>query len=94
MDARSAVQWIILIFVVLVGFCFPAFSDSVRICNSQTGLRIPAQPDSSKSWTADTLTETPGHFTIRYFNVTTDLAHTKVLDMQIFWKGGDSKKET
>lgn len=84
MDIRSAVQWLVAILSVLMGFCVSAFAGPTYVCSGHFDLRIPADPDNSKGWMADAIIEITDHFTIGDLDVGITLRHTNVFDLQLF----------
>jgi len=88
MDARSEVQWIVVILVVVVGASFPVFAGPVHIYGGDFNLPIPALDDPKseygQGWMDDAIIEIPGHFTIHDLDVRINITHTNVFDLQIF----------
>ena len=88
MDARSAMQWIVAILVVVVGVSFPVFAGPVHIYGGDFNLPIPkldsSDPYISKGWMADAVIEILDHFTIHDLDVRISITHTNVFDLQIF----------
>ncbi|HIJ54092.1 MAG TPA: hypothetical protein HPP66_13220 [Planctomycetes bacterium] len=88
MDARSAMQWIVAILVVVVGVSFPVFAGPVHIYGGDFNLPIPkldsSDPYISKGWMGDAVIEIPDHFTIHDLDVRISITHTNVFDLQIF----------
>ena len=88
MDARSAVQWIVTILVVVVGGSFPVFAGPVYTYGGDFDLPIP-KPDSddpyvSKGWMDDAVIEITDHFTIYDLDIRIGITHTNVFDLQLF----------
>ncbi len=84
MDAHSAVQWIVAIFVIVAGGSFPVFAGPVHIYGGEFDLPIPANPDDTRGWMADAIIEITDHFTIHDLDVRINITHTSVFDLQIF----------
>ena len=84
MDIRSAVQWLVAILAVLMGFCVSASAGPTYVYSGHFNLRIPADPDSSKDWMYDAIIEITDHLTICDIDVGITLRHTNVFDLHIF----------
>jgi len=87
----------IAVFLIGVGFCFPAFADIAPVIYSQDfDLPIPkpdiSDPCVSKGWMEDAIIQVPHHFTIYDLNVGISLTHTSAFDLQIFLKGPTNEK--
>jgi len=88
MDARSAMQGIVAILLVVVGVSFPVFAGPVYIYGGDFNLPIPkldsSDPHISKGWMADAIIEIDDHFKIYDLNVRINVTHTNVFDLQLF----------
>jgi subtilisin-like proprotein convertase family protein len=84
MDVLSRTQWIIIILLVLVLFCFPVLADEVYTFSGDFNLRIPADPDDSRGWMDDAVIEVDCHITILALDVGFTLTHSNVSDLEIF----------
>jgi len=84
MDIRSAIQWLVVILAVLMGFCVSASAGPTYVYSGHFNLRIPADPDSSKDWMYDAIIEITDHLTIYDIDVGITLRHTNVFDLHIF----------
>jgi len=87
MDARSKVQWIVAVLVVVV-VSFPVFAGPVYTYGGAFDLPIPkldsGDPDVSKGWMDDAVVEITDHFIVSDIDVRINIAHTNVFDLQIF----------
>lgn len=88
MDARSAVQWIVAIIVIVAGGSFPVFAGQVYTYGGDFDLPIPkldsSDPDISKGWMDDAVIEITDNFIISDLDVRISITHTNVFDLQIF----------
>jgi subtilisin-like proprotein convertase family protein len=84
MDARSAVQRIVAILVIVAGACGGVYAGPVYTYRGDFDLRIPAEPNGSQGWMAEAIIDVPHHFTIHDIDVGISLTHTNVFDLQIF----------
>jgi subtilisin-like proprotein convertase family protein len=88
MDARSAVQWIVAILVIVVGASFPVFAGAVYTYGGDFDLPIPkrdsSDPDISKGWMDNAVIEIANHFVVFDLDVRISITHTNVFDLQIF----------
>ena len=84
MDARNAAQQIVAILVIVVGYCFPVFADTVHIYSGDFDLSIPAAPDDTRGWMADAIINVADNLIIHDLDVGINLTHTNVFDLQIF----------
>jgi len=90
MDARSAVQRIVVILLITGGACGgTVLAGSVHVYSGDFDLPIPADTDSSQGWMADAVIEIPDHFTIDDLDVSITVTHTCVFDLQIFIQSPD-----
>lgn len=83
MDARSAVQWIVAILVVVVGASFPVFGGTVYTYGGDVDIPLldPIGPGSSLT---EVVIEAPDHFIVTDLDVRISITHTNVFDLQIF----------
>ncbi len=88
MEARSAVQWIVAILVIVVGVSFPVFAGTVYTYGADFDLPIPkldsSDPDISKGWMDNAVIEIADHFVVFDLDVRISITHTNVFDLQIF----------
>ncbi|MGB2809397.1 MAG: proprotein convertase P-domain-containing protein, partial [Sedimentisphaerales bacterium] len=88
MDARSAVQWIVALLVIMVGISPPVFAGTVYTYGGDFDLPIPKldsiDPDISKGWMGDAVIEITDHFIVSALDVRIGITHTNVFDLQIF----------
>jgi subtilisin-like proprotein convertase family protein len=88
MDARNALQWSVAILVVVGGISFPVFAGTIEIYSGDFNLPIPkpdsSDPDISKGWMDDAVIDITDHFIIYDLDVGIRVAHTNVIDLQIF----------
>ncbi len=88
MDARSAVQWIVALLVIMEGASFPVFAAPVYTYGGDFDLPIPkldsSDPDISKGWMDDAVIEITDHFPVSDLDVRVSITHTNVFDLQIF----------
>ncbi len=88
MDARSAVQWIVALLVIMEGISFPVFASPVYTYGGDFDLPIPKldinDPDISKGWMDDAVIEITDHFIVSDLDVRVSITHTNVFDLQIF----------
>jgi len=86
MDARSAVQWIVAIFIV-AEVSFPVFGGTVYTYNNDLNLPIPSldDPESEygKGWMTDVIIEITDHFIISDLDVSVTLTHESLFDLQV-----------
>jgi len=54
MDALSGLKRIAACLFAQLMSCYPLFADSISSCKGDLNQRIPAQPDTGKSWMSDT----------------------------------------
>jgi len=87
MDARSAMQGIVAILVVVVGVSFPVFAGPVYTYRGDFNLPIPkldsSDPDISRGWMDDAIIEIPHHLIIDDIGVAISLTHDGLFDLQI-----------
>jgi len=62
----------------------PAWADVVCSYEGQFDLRIPANPKENRGWMNDAVMGVPSHLTIRDLDVSVDLTHTKIFDLQLY----------
>jgi len=95
MDARSAMQWIVTILVVVVGVSFPVFAGPVHIYGGDFNLPIPkldsSDPHLSKGWMADAVIEIPHNLIINDIDVAISLTHEGLFDLQILLQSPGGK---
>ncbi len=84
MEARSTVQWIVAILVIVVGYCFPVFADTVHIYSGDFDLSIPAAPDDTRGWMADAIINVADNLILHDLDVGITATHTSVFDLQIY----------
>ncbi|MHC4084468.1 MAG: hypothetical protein ACYSU5_04570 [Planctomycetota bacterium] len=88
MDARSAVQWIVTLLVIMVGISPPVFARTVYTYGGDFDLPIPkldsSDPDISKGWMDDAVIEITDRFIVSDLDVRVSITHTNVFDLQIF----------
>jgi subtilisin-like proprotein convertase family protein len=60
------------------------WADVVCSYEGQFDLRIPAKTSDTKGWMNDAILDVPSHLTIRDLDVSVDLTHTKVFDVQLY----------
>lgn len=88
MEARSAVQWIVAIIVIVAGVSFPVFAGTVYTYGGDFDLPIPkpdsSNPDISKGWMDDAVIEITDNFIVSDLDVRISITHTNVFDLQIF----------
>jgi len=83
MDARSIEQWIVAIFLIGAGFCFPAFADlGPIICGREFNLPL-LDPNGPGSAMTEAVIEVPYFFVITDLNVQVDITHTRVFDLRL-----------
>lgn len=58
--------------------------DLVVSYSGQFDLPIPADPDASRGWMADAIIDVPHHWTVQDVDVSVDLTHTNVFDLQLY----------
>lgn len=69
---------------VVLGICLVASAAPVRIYGGDFALPIPASTSSSKGWMNDAIIQIPDHFIVADLDVSIDITHSKVFDLQIF----------
>ncbi len=79
-SARAAAAAII---IVLTVFTRSASADVVCSYEGQFDLRIPADPKASRGPMGDAVIDVPSHLIIRDLDVSVDLTHSKVFDLQL-----------
>jgi subtilisin-like proprotein convertase family protein len=86
MDARSAVQWIVAIFIV-AEISFPVFAGPVYTYSSDLNLPIPSPDDPEseygKGWMTDVIMEITDNFIVSDLDVSVNLAHESLFDLQV-----------
>lgn len=91
MEARSAVQWIVIFLVIMGEVSLPVFAGSVYTYGGDFDLPIPklntSDPDISKGWMDDAVIEITDHFFVSDLDVRISITHTNVFDLQIFLQG-------
>jgi hypothetical protein len=82
MDARSAGQWIVAIFIV-AEISFPVFGGTVYTYGGDVDIPLldPIGPGSSLT---EVVIEAPDHFIVTDLDVRISITHTNVFDLQIF----------
>lgn len=91
MDARSIEQWIVAIFFIGVGFCFPAFAGTTPIIYGQDfnlPLLDPVEPNESAM--TEAIIEVTDHFLVTDLNIRVDITHTHVFDLQLILESPSS----
>jgi len=83
MDARSAMQGIVAILIVVVGVSFPVFAAPVHIYGGDFNIPLldPIGPGSSLT---EVIIEVPDDFIVSDLDVRISITHTNVFDLQIF----------
>jgi len=61
-----------------------ARADVVCSYDGRFDLRIPAKTSDTKGWMNDAILDVPSHLTIGDLDVSVDLTHTKVFDVQLY----------
>ncbi|MHC4653548.1 MAG: proprotein convertase P-domain-containing protein [Planctomycetota bacterium] len=88
MDARSSVQWIVVLLVIMEGISPPVFAGTVYTYDGDFDLPIPkldsSDPDISKGWMDDAVIEITDRFIVSDLDVRVSITHTNVFDLQIF----------
>jgi subtilisin-like proprotein convertase family protein len=84
MSISNLIQRTVIIFIFLSGFCIPAFAGLVYSYSGEFDLRIPADPNSSRGPMDDAIIEIPDHLTISDLDISINLTHSNVFDLQIF----------
>jgi subtilisin-like proprotein convertase family protein len=84
MSITNLIQRIITLFVLIAGFCVPAFAGLVYSYSGEFDLRIPADPNSNRGPMDDAVIEIPDHLTISDLDIGINLTHSNVSDLQIF----------
>jgi len=74
----------IAIVILTCGYSVSVFAGPVYTYSGEFNLRIPADPNSSKGLMYDAIVNIPEHFTIYDLDVSINLAHSQVFDLQIF----------
>jgi len=72
------------IVVSLSVFAQAARADIVCSYEGQFDLRIPAKPSDNRGWMDDAVIDVPSHLTIQDLDVSVDLTHTKIFDLQLY----------
>jgi len=83
MDARSAVQRIVAILVIVAGACGDVYAGPVHIYGGEFGLPILDKPGPGNSMT-EAIIEVGVHYIISDLDVGISVTHTNVFDLQIF----------
>ena len=83
MDARSAVQRIVAILVIVAGACGGVYAGSVYTYRGDFDLRIPAEPNRSQGWMADAIIDVPDDYVISDLDVRLTFTHENFIDLQI-----------
>jgi len=88
MEARSAVQWIVVLLVTMWGLSCPVFAGPVYTYGDDFDLPIPkldsGDPDKSKGWMENAVVEISDRFIVSDLDVRISITHTNVFDLQIF----------
>jgi len=77
---RAATAAIIIALSILAQ---TAWADVVCSYEGQFDLRIPANPSANKGWMNDAVIDVPSHLTIKDLDVSVDLTHSKIFDLQL-----------
>jgi subtilisin-like proprotein convertase family protein len=72
------------IIIALSIFARSASADVVCSYEGQFDLRIPADPGKSQGWMNDAVIDVPSHLTIKDLDVSVDLTHSKIFDLQLW----------
>jgi hypothetical protein len=83
MDARSAVQWIVAIIVIVAGDSFPVFAGPVYTYGGDFDVPL-LDPIGRGSSLTEVIIEIPDPFVITDLDVRIDITHTNVFDLQLF----------
>lgn len=83
MDARGAVQWIVVVLVVVAGISFPVFAGTVYTYGGDFNLPI-LDPPGPGSLMTMTVIEVTDPLIITDLDVHIDITHTSVFDLQLF----------
>lgn len=78
---RAAVAAIIISLSILTQ---AAWADVVCSYEGQFDLRIPAKLSDNKGWMDDAVIDVPTHLTIEDLDVSVDLTHSKIFDLQLY----------
>jgi subtilisin-like proprotein convertase family protein len=87
MDARSAVQRIVAILVIVAGACGDVYAGPVYTYRGDFNLPIPApdEPESEfgKGWMTDAIMDVPDDYVISDLDVRLTFTHENFIDLQI-----------
>ena len=84
MSISDIIQRTVIIFIFLSGFCVTAFAGPVYSYSGEFDLRIPADSNSSRGPMDDAVIEIPDHLIISDLDISINLTHSNVSDLQIF----------
>lgn len=75
----------VVVGVVLAGLVV-AVADADVVCtySKQFNLRIPAEPGTTRGWMENAIIDVPSHLIITDLDVSVDLTHSSVFDLQLF----------
>jgi subtilisin-like proprotein convertase family protein len=80
-STRAATAAIIISLSILAR---PAWADIVCSYERQFDLRIPAKLADNKGWMDDAVIDVRSHLTIKDLDVSVDLTHSKIFDLQLY----------
>jgi len=90
-DHKGVVSLIIL---AIVTGCLPAVVRADVVCtySRSFNLRIPASDPATKGWMHDAVIDVPSHLIITDLDVSIDVSHSKVFDLQVFLESPSGSK--
>jgi hypothetical protein len=83
MDARNPIQTIVAVLIGTVGLCWPVYAAQVNTYGGAFDLPIPADPAQTRGWMADAIIQVTDHGTISDLDVSINVTHSSVFDLQI-----------
>jgi hypothetical protein len=87
MDTRSIEQWIVAIFLIGAGFCFPAFAHLTPIIYGRDFNLPLLDPSGPGSVMTEAIIDVTDHFVASDLDVRIDITHTRVFDLQLILQG-------
>ncbi len=79
-------QRIVAILALTMCLNFVAYAEPVYIYGGDFNLRIPADPQNTKGWMDDAIIDIPDHFTVCDLEVSINVTHSHVFDLQLYLK--------
>jgi hypothetical protein len=91
MDARNTVQWVVAVLIVVEGVSFPVYAAPVYTYGGECNLPL-LDPTGPGSLMTEAVIEVSDTFVITDLDVSIDITHTNVFDLQLFLQGPEGSR--